>query len=273
MKFCYVDESGYGGDPLLVLVGLVVDYSRMHLIKETMAETLKILENRTGQSIKEFHAAKFYRGQGIWRGIDGNSRAEIVTDLLNLIKERRHDVVVTAALQASFDPEAEAEHADLGSLWCAAAFHLILTLQRCHQVQKKNKGHTVFIFDREVIEEKRIQELIAAPPEWSDEYYDRGKRQGALDQVVDVPYFGNSDQVLLIQLADLMAYLVRRYVETAEGVTAPTYADEPARLDGWMAQIRDSLVPAAHAFKRTGRNRAQDVFWELAPKAVRELGR
>jgi hypothetical protein len=47
----------------------------------------------------------------------------------------------------------------------------------------------------------RFTDLIDNPPPWSDAYYDRGTKQDQLDQVIDVPYFGDSREVPLIQLA------------------------------------------------------------------------
>lgn len=273
VKFCYVDESGYGGEPLLVLVGVIVDHTRMHLIKETWQETLGILQARTGQNIREFHAAKFIAGSGLWREIDGADRASIVTDLLDLVVERKHRVVISGVLQDRFDPGSESTHADLRTLWCAGAFHLLLAVQRCHQALRRNKGHTTFVFDREVIEEPRIIELINSPPPWSDSYYQRKRKQAALDQVVDVPYFANSEHVLLIQLADLMSYLVRRYGEINEGIAGPSYADEEERLAGWMEQIGRACIPLSHTYALSGRCVAQDTFWGLAPESVRSIGR
>jgi hypothetical protein len=50
----------------------------------------------------------------------------------------------------------------------------------------------MFVFDNEEREKMRFADLIARPPAWSDEYYDRGKKQPQLDQIIDTPYFGDS---------------------------------------------------------------------------------
>lgn len=273
MKFCYVDESGYGDEPILVFAGVTVDHTRMHLIKDTWSDTLKILERRTGQNIREFHAAKFHGGKGLWKNIPGGDRAEIVSDLLALIAERKHSVVVTSVVKERFRPDADERHASLGTTWCAGAFHMLLALQRLHQKQKKNKGHTVFVFDHEVIEQAGITDLVRNPPGWSDGYYDRSKRQDRLDQIIDVPHFANSEHVLLVQLADLIAYLVRRYAELVEGHRDPDYDDEPERLEGWMAQLQGVLIPSAHCYKKNNLSEAQALFVDLASPPIVELAR
>src|SRR5260370_426841 len=82
----------------------------------------------------------------------------------------------------------------------------------CQRIEK-TKGHTIFIFDNENREEKHFKEFIFRPPAWSDSYYERGKKQPALEHVVDVPYFADSKDVALLQLADFTAYFLRRYAE------------------------------------------------------------
>jgi len=43
MKFCYIDESGTGDEPYAVMIGVIVDSSRMHVTKKDWAELLSIL--------------------------------------------------------------------------------------------------------------------------------------------------------------------------------------------------------------------------------------
>lgn len=43
-------------------------------------------------------------------------------------------------------------------------------------------------------------------------------KQKQLDQIVDVPYFGDSREVVLIQVADFAAFFLRRYAEIQEGL-------------------------------------------------------
>ena len=41
MKFCYVDESGKGSEPVLVLAGIIADAHRMHVTKSDWLGILK----------------------------------------------------------------------------------------------------------------------------------------------------------------------------------------------------------------------------------------
>jgi hypothetical protein len=104
-------------------------------------------------------------------------------------------------------------------------FHLVLAMQKCCQLEEKNKGHTLFVFDNEQREELRFTDIIQRPPSWSNEYYDLKTGKKPLDQVVDVPYFGDSRDVALIQLADVLSFFLRRYAEITEGLVTAKYAD------------------------------------------------
>ncbi len=80
------------------------------------------------------------------------------------------------------------------------------------------------------------------PPAWTDSYYDKGKKQARLDQVVDVPYFGDSKEVGLLQVADFVAYFLRRHAEIAAGYSEPKYPDEMHKLNGWIATLRSRCL-------------------------------
>ena len=78
MKFCYFDESGMGEEAYLVIAGIIVDSSRMHVTKDDWTDFLAQLSEITGKKVDEFHARDFYRGRGKWHDIDGNTRARII---------------------------------------------------------------------------------------------------------------------------------------------------------------------------------------------------
>lgn len=154
-----------------------------------------------------------------------------------------------------------------------SCLHVILSVQKHHQREKKNKGHTVLLFDREVREEAALSAIVANPPGWTDEYYDRHKKQVALDQIIDVPFFGDSKEVLLVQVADLISYVLRRYVEIEEGKTAEQYRGEGARLSEWVELIADRCFPVSTRWPAKGLTGPDAMFQELSPEALRNIGR
>jgi hypothetical protein len=55
MKLCYCDETGTGEEPFAVLLGVVVDASRMHVTKNDWASFLAQLSEMVGQEFQELN--------------------------------------------------------------------------------------------------------------------------------------------------------------------------------------------------------------------------
>lgn len=144
-------------------------------------------------------------------------------------------------------------------------FHLMLAVQKALQGKHGTKGNTVFIFDNENREEKKFANLIASPPAWSDAYYKKGKKQRRLDQIVDVPYFGDSKEVSLIQLADFLAYFLRRYIEIREEAVPLRYAGEDEKT--WTDAIKKRLISLSSTLS-TVVAKFQICFFKLAPQSA-----
>ena len=174
MKFCYFDESGTGDERIAVVAGVVVDAHRMHVTKEGWASLLSHLSAVVGRKLDELHTKDFYPGNGPFRSLTGAQRAEYISTIIQWLCERKHDFVFSAVDKTAYAQTSKAGNIlpGLDSPWLAAAFHSVLALQRAHQGQPKNKGHTVLVFDNKGHEEGRLTELVLRPPEWSHEYYD-----------------------------------------------------------------------------------------------------
>lgn len=266
MKFCYLDESGTGDQPVAVMVGVVADATRMHLTKDHWAELLDEISGIVGQKLQEFHAHKFYRGSGIWKELDGNARSHLIDAIIRWMKARKHKIVYSAIDANKFKsdgPQVD-ELCDL-SMWKVLGLHVSLALQRAHQREAKNKGHTVLVFDEAVTEKERFTNLLLNPPQWTDGYYDRSKKQVALDQLIDVPHFVNSKHVSLVQVADLYAFLLRRYFEIESELSTEAYAGETKKVRRWAKAILDQSIGSAHIFPRKGASEAAMVFQRVAP--------
>jgi len=273
VKLCYCDESGTGEEPIATMVGIVVDAGRMHLTKAHWVELLKILSKMAGHQIEELHTRDFYSGNGVFRSIDGATRAQVISAIFDWIRERKHHIVYSSVLKSSYFKAYKAQEIpdELNTLWRFLGFHLILAMQNRCQGEEKNKGHTIFVFDNEEREKMRFTDIIMRPPSWSDEYYSREKKQGQLDQIVDVPYFGDSKEVSLIQLADFVSFFLRRYAEIEEELVPAKYDDEKERLSGWIDAIRSRSIGRRFIYRKTGRQYAHDLFYDNAPPSIRDL--
>ncbi len=273
MKFCYVDESGLGSEPYLVMVGVIVDAKRMHKTKEIWSEFLKMLSKVCKRTIYEFHTRDFYAGNGPWRGIDGPERARIISAILNWWGKRKHHLTLTAIDKEKYNQlHSNNELRDgCGSVWLTAAIHISLSIQKAHQGIQQNKGHTLLLFDNEEREKAKLSKFICRPPGWTDNYYNRNKKQEQLDQIIDVPFFADSQEVLLLQVADVIAFVLRRYAEIMEGKDTPRYKDELNRLKGWVKLISSRCYALPSRWPSRGLTEVQQMFDALAPTTIKNI--
>lgn len=270
MKFCYIDESGTGSEPYAVMVGVVVDAYRMRLTKAEWDELLTTLSGIVGKTVTEFHTKDFYAGNSPWRGLDGAQRARIIDAIFEWFAERKHHIVYSAIDKEQHRRELSTNRrvTDLGTLWRCLATHIALALQKTHQGKDGNKGHTVLIFDQHDKDQRKFAELLLNPPGWSDSYYDKGKKQDRLDQIIDVPHFVDSSHVGLIQLADCFSYFLRRHLELKDGKATENYSGEAATVQSWIDKAMKRSLPNVSMYPKRNRCDTAQTFWDMAPAAL-----
>jgi hypothetical protein len=275
MKFCYLDESGTGSERFAIMASVIVDATRMHVTKSDWDSLLVKLSKIVGREVKEFHSRDFYRGNSCWRNLKGAQRAEIISAIFEWLKSRRHAINFSGVDKTKFyaAKDIEPKLSIFHSVWCFLGLHQILTIQKVSQRFGKNKGNTVFIFDNEIREQTHFAKLIKSAPEWVHLYYSVNKRKIPFDQIIDVPYYGDSEDVNLIQVADLMAYLLRRYVEIKENVVPPQYHDEKEKIELWVNNMVKLCLPVSTRYPSVGRDACSEVFYTYAPASLVELGR
>jgi hypothetical protein len=275
MKFCYFDESGMGEEAYLVMAGIIVDASRMHLTKNDWADFLGKLSEVIGKKVDEFHTCDFYRGKKIWYGTDGDARAKIIEAIIDWVeKDRKHKCIFSGIDKNVYTQKicSDKRLKELKSIWCAAAMHCTLQLQKGNQKKDKPKGHSVLIFDRQVKEETNLSFLIHNPPQWIDSFYKRDVNQAALDQIIDVPFFADSKHILLAQIADLFAYILRTFSEIEDGHRTEEYKGEKDKMQNWSKRIAKISLLTSTPYPKRGRCDATQLFWDLAPSPIRNLG-
>ncbi len=219
------------------------------------------------------HTRDFYAGNSPWRAMSGSERADVVRDVCQWLRDRKHRLVFTsvhkdtyvAALAAADVPS------ELNTPWRFMGFHLALALQRAHQNEKRSKGHTLLVFDNDERERMRFTDVICRPQSWSDQYYERAKKQGHLDQIIDVPYFGDSREVGLLQVADFVAFFLRRYGELRDFHDTERYAGETAQISDWVTMLAGRAVDGRHVYPKKARSDAAELFWRFAPPSLRDL--
>lgn len=250
------------------MAGIIVDSQRLQRTRTDFADIFAELGDVTLRELRELKSNELYRGRGPWQGIQGNKRVAIISRLCEWLADRKHDIAL-----AAIDLEKHAVkplHRDL-DVWMAAALHIALQVQRAHQRLEKRKGATFLVFDEHRRHADRLAELLFDPPEWTDEFYGRGPKQEPLDQLIDTSFYARSHHVGLVQIADLFAFLFRRYSELRDFQHAPTYDRELERINGWVETISERLIPAAHRWPKRSRGRVSDWYNAMAPPSLLAL--
>jgi hypothetical protein len=271
MKFCYVDESGTGEEPFAVMVGVLVDAQRMRPTKADWDALLAELSALAGRSVAEIHTRDFYAGNGLWRGISGEQRSALVDRVLDWIAARKHSVFYTTVDKHRWHAEfsSDPRHPEVNTVWRFLGLHLVLALQKHGQSFAKQKGNTVLVFDNEERERTRFTDLVLNPPHWTDTYYTRKKKQYRLDQIVDAPYFADSQDVPLLQVADFIAFVLRRYTELENG-DAERYIGERDKVRAWAQKAMNRVTSKTAIYPKTKRCSCCELFHSYAPPCLRD---
>lgn len=273
MKVCYIDESGYdlAKDPVLVMVGIVVDAQRMFRTKEEFAGIFDEIGSLFPDALRELKGTKIFNGLDRWRSVDATKRKSIIGDLCRWICERKHHLALAAIDQRRF-ASTEGAPAGVGTdCWIAGAIHIVLQLQRAHQGQRGNKGQTFVIFDENKRKVDSLPELLHSPPPWTDSYYGKGRRQEQLDQIVDSAFFAKSHHAGLTQVADVFGFVFRRYAELTDGHRSEAFAGELEAIEGFVETLRPRLLPRAHRWPPKS-SACAAWYANVAPPSILSLG-
>ena len=275
MKFAFFDESGKPADDVSVMAGIVIDAYKIHSTRREWIKLLSELGGIAGKQIKEFHMRDVYGGRKDWAEVPPDKRNEAIRKVLNWLKGKSgHTIVFSTTLKSAFDTRASQScgmTADLNSRWICEAFHLALSINKAHRKMKNNKGKSVLVFDKGSGFENKLAELLVNPPLWSESYYAKGKKEEPLSEIMDTSFFADSTHAPLIQLADTIAFILRRLAEIRDIKQEERFSGELTTLESWVAIIESMIQPTAHRYKKTGRCQCADLFWELAPPSLREI--
>lgn len=270
MKFCYLDETGTGQDTVIVIVGIIIDIQRMSRTKQEWHTLFESLTALAKKSISEIHATNLMNGNDAWRNVSSADRDNVVSTILDWLIERKHHLTFSAIDRSRFKVSSDIRQQNLKDEWNAAAFHLMLSIQRAYQKNEKNKGNTLFIFDKGK-ESPHLHNLVQNPPEWSDTYYDRDKKQERLDQIIDVPFFADSRHIPLIQIADLIGYILRRWADLNDYGQPEKYAGERAKFEIWISKIQKVCLQTSHRYRKREMCETDKFYAGLAPESLRKL--
>jgi hypothetical protein len=266
--FCYVDETGNDDrSPVLIMVGVLVDSTRLSRTQEEFDKIFATLTALTGRTLSELKSSDVLPGKNAWKGVDGETRRNVIENLCGWVRDRNHKLVV-AAIDRARHAESEPGCSELEDEWQAAAAHVVLQVQRLQQAKDKKKGRTVVVVDDNKRGLALLSDFVYSPPIWTDDYYGRTAKQGALDMIVDTPFAVRSHHVGLVQVADLLAGVLRRYVELADHGWPEHYEGEREHYEAWVAALQPSMIGKEHRWAKNNKSPCSQWYRDLAPPSL-----
>ncbi|MBI1724596.1 MAG: DUF3800 domain-containing protein [Candidatus Tectomicrobia bacterium] len=202
MYLLYLDESGNPDDPSdrhFVLAGAAVfELTTFHLSQE-----MERLQQSYFPGIQpvEFHAAAIRNGKGFWRNQDRSRRDSLLGDIGEAIENSnrpgwsRPGVVLFAAVIEKTNLLYGEEAVKKATEEICRRFDLFL--MRRHQEHGDSQRGLL------VLDEGRFQ---ARSKIWVKDFRTLGTQWGTLRNLSDIPYFTNSVDTRLLQVADYVSH-------------------------------------------------------------------
>lgn len=146
-------------------------------------------------------------------------------------------------------------------------------MQKHNQGRGNNKGHTFLVFDENKAKADDLAELLWTPPPSTDDFYDKKRQQERLDQLIDSAFTVKSHHAGLVQVADLYAFILRRYVELKDYGSGEEWIGEGRLISGYVQTLKSRLLPQGVRWPSKTRSTCAKWFNSIAPRALLELGK
>jgi hypothetical protein len=180
----------------------------------------------------EFHAEHFKHSKGWVKTFSLPLREQILEDIYKVIHNTRFPnlFVFAAALNIDSAVNAEQVRRDTFEEICSR-FNNFLIWE--HRVGYSSKGIVI-------IDKNREEEYLSLLRKFQNR-----TKYGYLGNVVDIPYFAQSHETRMLQLADFCSYAVYRYIEGDDDsyfkIIQPRICRKPIdhKLDGFKHIIKD----------------------------------
>jgi hypothetical protein len=256
MHFFYLDESGDTGrnlvdenQPIFVLAGLSVSDKKWNNTKEKVDEILTRYFNGTIPDSFELHSTELLsrNGEGPFEGHDLTSRLQLVRDLLSMISELGHHIhyfaidkqlmeVNDCAFETIFDSKTP----------YLLAFDYLITYMNWHV--KENLGQSargMIVMDEKREHHESVESII------HNRRYEVPTNQ-KVKWIVEFSYPIDSQKNPMIQISDLVALCIRRFLEI--DMRYKTVPDEVKQFYGECFNEIDKRVKGRSLIDRNGRN-------------------
>lgn len=272
MKFCYVDESSAPhSPPLHVMVGIIADGQRIDRTRQEFSKALYRVNELYPEGLRELKGTKILYGRDGWRKVAPEDRKAVIRGFCEWVVERKHRLALSAICTDKFHDLPDGYPVVLRDVWLSGAIQIALQVQSEHQSLPKPKGQTVLIFDENKIKGDKLNEILFTPPAWTDEFYSRESKKERLDQIVDSAFFTKSHHAGLAQVADIFAFVLRRYSEIRELGMKQEYEGEYEDVASFVEIIRTRLLARSMRWSTRPKNECGSTFLNMAPSSLAEL--
>lgn len=233
MKFVYIDESGSGSHTdTFVMVGLVIDRTKLKKYTQIFTDKFHEIFRQHSGNVKEFKTEKFFKTYNKSFRLSEKERDEFLHDTLKRVAAVC-DIHYFALNLNEYQKikEKGGYNCLVRDYWTQSALFILGRIQRTYCKLKNNKGNSVIIMDHNVKFHQNLSDLIFDPPEWlgeitignqssKDKSISKHTKQRIFDQIINTPFFMKSEHASLIQVADMVAFILRRYVEVCSNSEA-----------------------------------------------------
>lgn len=260
MHFFYLDESGDTGadldnkeQPVFVLAGLSVADKKWNNTKEKIDSIIKLYFDGEIPPKFEVHSNELLspKGEGPFEGHPIEKRLGLVRDLLNVLDDLGHQVHYFATEKSRlklneciYPTVYDSEHPYLLS------FDYLITYMNWHV--KRNLGQSargMIVMDEKVEHHESVESII------HNRRYEVPNTQ-KVKWIVEFSYPIDSRKNPMIQLSDLVALCIKRFLEIDKGYK-PKCPEPVKEFYAECFSLIDSRVKCKKIIERNGKNSAQ----------------
>tara|TARA_R110000868_G_scaffold138329_1_gene352283 strand:- start:210 stop:1049 length:840 start_codon:yes stop_codon:yes gene_type:complete len=227
MKFAYIDESGDTGQgDVFVMAGILIDATKLRKYTSKFDKKLTELRAQHPSLPTDFKTKRFINGTGGWRNVPAQNRKDFLTQIVDIATSCGK----IYAIAFSFDKFDTAINGfsplpkNQSNYWMASSMYISGLIQRKMRTESNNKGLTVLIFDDNKQHMPKLSDGLYRCDQWYDDLYStprrvRGnvtwevKKENRFDHIINTAFAIKSEHSSLIQVADAISYIYRRYLE------------------------------------------------------------
>lgn len=284
MKICYIDETGSEDcAKFYVMVGICFDFTKHSICSRTanfkIAKMRQLYLEKNKKYCPEIKTKKFIRGKDNWSSIPHSYRDNFITEMIQIFQTNStnsFEVYVSVIDNEKYENLQHEFKKDIDGKWVTNALHIILQRETAiygTSKNKKNKALTFMIYDNH-IDIKKLNDLLYTPKKYLYDYFivkkNKKIKHPSFDAVIDEGFCIDSRHSGLCQLADICAYIIRRYIELQTGYKEE-YNGEKEKFSTWYNLIKDKIYLYPKVFSKTPENSILDFYNNIMPKNIYKI--